>query len=333
MSGAPQVVTVSFPPLGRQADYVWDPRRGEPRPGDLVVVEGFRGHALGRLIAGPHKRSGGGGKVRSFVRTASEADLKKQADFERREDTVLRKAIGWARDEGRPWKVVRVVADGLAEKFTICFAASERQDCKEDAAILGRRLGARVELRQLGMRDAARTLGGLGRCGRELCCSTFLPAYPKSNIRLAKEQNLALAGDKTSGVCGKTLCCLSYEADFYKAQLKWLPRPGKRARTVGGLEGRVVGVDVFRLTFDLIGPDRRRQSLPAAQWVGNAGKDLPEPEIAAPASAQAVVQLGRSRRPPPRRDAPSSPPSSSPPHSGDKPSKSRRRRRGKKDPT
>jgi cell fate regulator YaaT (PSP1 superfamily) len=328
MSGsAARVVTVSFPPLGRQADYAVESGGSVPTPGSLVVVEGFRGLALGRLIQGPHEPGGKAGRVRRFVREAQDDDVAAQAEFEAREHGVLRRALGWVRDKQRPWKIVRVVGDGVAQKFTICFAARERQDCKEDAAVLGRLLGCRIELRQLGQRDTARSLGGLGRCGRELCCSSFLPEYPTSTIRMAKDQSISLAGDKTAGVCGKTLCCLSYESDFYKTQLQWLPRMSKRARTTDGLEGRVIGLDVFRLTFTLLDGHRRRHVLPAAAWAGNEGRELPEPEICAPASAPAVVKLGAPRAAP---NQPATPPQ-------DKPVKSRtgrnRRRRGKKDPT
>lgn len=345
----PQVVTVSFPPLGRQADYAVDSHRSVPALGALVVVEGFRGLALGRLVVGPHPRAGGGrgGRVRKYVRPARATDLKVQAEFEGREDRVLRQAIGWVRETGRPWKIVRVLGDGLAQKFTITFAARQRQECREDAIALGRRLDCRVELRQLGERDVARVLGGLGRCGREFCCSTFLVDYPNVNIRLAKEQNLALAGDKTSGVCGKTLCCLSYEGDFYKAQLRWLPKAGKRARTNEGLEGRVVGLDVFRLTFALLDGDRRRHVLPASAWDGNAERTVPTPEICAPASAAAIVRLGaadaepsgRPRRGPGQPTKPTA--DADTPQRGARPSegtpsrertgRSRRRRRPKKD--
>lgn len=341
----PQVVTVSFPPLGRQADYAVDAHRSVPAVGALVVVEGFRGVALGRLVVGPHPRRTGakGGRVRKYVRPARESDLRQQKEFEEREDRVLRQAIAWAREQRRPWKIVRVVGDGLAQKFTIAFAARERQECKEDAVALGRRLDCRVELRQLGLRDVARVLGGLGRCGRELCCSSFLVDYPNVNIRLAKEQNMALAGDKTTGVCGKTLCCLSYEGDFYKEQLRWLPRPGKRARTLDGLEGRVIGLDVFRLTFTLLDGDRRRHVLPAAAWEGNAERAVPEPEICVPASAAAIVQLpgsrpdspARPRAPEPPGDAASPPPrdarSPDDPPTRERAGRSRRRRRPKKD--
>ena len=199
--------------------------------------------------------------------------------------------------------------------------------------------------------------GGLGRCGRELCCTSFLTNFPAVNIRLAKEQNLALAGDKTSGVCGKTLCCLAFEGDFYKEQLRWLPRAGKRAKTKEGLEGRVIGLDVFRLTFTLLDGDRRRHVLPADAWQGNADREVPEPEICAPASASAIVALpGAGSRRPDRSPRSASSKSGSAPNAsaagdgggtrGSRPSedtpgaprkgrdrrgRGRRRRRGKKD--
>ncbi len=323
------VVSVGFPPLGIQADYATD-GRVDLHPGTLVVVEGLRGKALGRVVRGPHVPSGGrggkGGRVRRVLRPANAEDLAAQNAFQAREIEALREGLGYLREQKLPWKIVRVFSDGLARKFTICFAAEERQEARDAAKELGRRLRCKVDLRQVGTRDSARVQGGLGRCGRELCCSTFLPDYPKVNIRHAKQQGMALVADKTSGVCGRTLCCLSYETDFYKAQQQWLPRISKRATTVDGMEGRVIGLDVFRLTFTLLDSNRRRHVLPATAWTGNEGKDVPAPDVEPPAAAPVIAMP--SRRPPPPASTPAPPAETK----ASRPRNRRRRRRPKKGP-
>lgn len=273
------VVTVSFAPLGHTGEYTVDPSTRELGPGSLVVVEGFKGITLGRVVGDPHEPTGGnrGGRLRRVVRPASEADLRVQEAAEQREDEAFRVALAWIRQQRLPWKLVRVTADGLAHKVTLCIVANERQDVRDAGKALGRALSMRVLIRQIGAREMAKTLGGVGRCGKELCCSTFLPDFPKSNVRHAKDQNLALSPAKTSGVCGRTLCCLTYEHDSYLEHRKWLPRAGKRARTVEGLEGKVVALDVLKHTWVLRDDRGRRHPLTARDWDGNADREVPEP--------------------------------------------------------
>jgi cell fate regulator YaaT (PSP1 superfamily) len=273
-------VTVSFAPLGQKGEYQVDTSRVPARPGLLVVVEGLRGLTLGMVISEPKALSGkGGGRIRKVVRPARASDLKSQEEAEGREPEAFRLALAQIRQRQLPWKLLRVLADGVAGRMTFCFAAEQRAETRDVAQALERALGLQIEMRQLGPRDIAKVLGGLGRCGRELCCSSWLPQYPESSIRMAKDQNLALSQDKTSGVCGKNLCCLAYEHAFYQERRKWLPKLGKRARTVEGLEGRVVGVDVLQQLFTLLDLDGRRHVLPAAAWEGNAGKVVPEAEV------------------------------------------------------
>lgn len=271
------VATVSFPPLGQKAEYLVDPGRADIAPGTQVVVESGPGLALGRVVRAPRVVARKGPRLQKIVRPARPADLDLQRQAETREPEAVRLTLRWIRDHGRPWKLVSVTPDGVAGKLTICFASDAREDSRQAAKDLSRILDVRVDLRQVGLRDLSRVTGGMGRCGRELCCASWLASYPAPSIRMAKDQNLALAPDKTAGICGKTLCCLAYEHEQYRELRRWLPKLGKRARTTDGLEGRVVGVDVLRLTFALIDEQGRRVTLPAEAWEGNAGKDVPEP--------------------------------------------------------
>jgi cell fate regulator YaaT (PSP1 superfamily) len=293
------VVTVTFDLVGRRGDYAVDTRRIRPAVGDLVVVQSRRGQALGRVVRGPHAPSGrGGGRIRKVTRLAGPRDIETQRAAEARVPELFRAALQELRDRGAALKLVAAVPDGIAGLVTYYTAGSERLDPEELAKAIGRRVGLRVHIKQLGQRDEAKALGGLGRCGQELCCSTFLPSYPATSIRQAKEQGMALASDRTAGVCGKTLCCLAYEADLYAARRKFLPKIGKRARTIDGVGGKVIGVDVMRGTFTLLDLDRgTRQVLPAEAWEKNADCEVPPPEfprtLAAPKTGGLRDRIGK----------------------------------------
>jgi len=127
----------------------------------------------------------------------------------------------------------------------VYFVSEERVDFRDLVKELSTQLGARVELRQVGARDEAKMVGGIGSCGRELCCSTFLPSFAPVSIKMAKDQNLVLNPTKVAGQCGRLKCCLVFENDQYVELRKGLPKVGKRVRTPGG-DGRVVELDVLR---------------------------------------------------------------------------------------
>lgn len=328
MSGSARtVVTVAFPPTGKSGEFAIEPGRITVGPGALVVVEGFRGVRLGRVVSEPHAPTSGGGQVRKVVRPARDADLAAQRRAAASEGELFRRVLVWVREQGHPWKLVTLLADGVAGIVTICVAAEDRLDVREDAKALSRALQTHVIVRQVGMRDFAKVLGGVGRCGREFCCSSFLSNFPKTSIRQAKDQGLALNPEKTSGVCSRTLCCLSYEQPTYLERRKWLPKQGKRA-TAGELEGKVIGVDVLRQRFTLLTDDRRRHVLDATDWDRNRDREVPEPLVAPRRPAEPLVAL-------PGRSKPAERPSEiESPHGGEEGASKRRRRprgRGRKD--
>ena len=139
----------------------------------------------------------------------------------------------------------RVELHGGGSRAIFYFAADQRIDFRELVRELASRVHARVEMRQVGVRDEAKMVGGIGSCGRELCCSTFLPKFAPVSIKMAKNQNLALNPTKVSGQCGRLKCCLVYEEANYVEAAKRLPRSGKRVTTPEGV-GRVGDVDVLR---------------------------------------------------------------------------------------
>ena len=315
---APQVRTVvgvTFDQWGRAGDFSIDPARVIATVGSLVIVESARGQRIGRVTTPPHAATGSsGGRIRRVVRVASASDLSRHDGAQRREPEAFRAALTLIRRRRLPVKLLKVLLDGVAGRATLFVAAPDAVDLGDLAAVLGTTLDLSVEVRAVGMRDLARAVGGVGRCGRELCCSTFLTEYPKTSVRMAKDQNLALNDDRTSGVCGKTLCCLAYEHAFYKDRRQWLPKLGKQARTADGrLEGKVIGVDMMALSFTLLDNRRTRHTVPARDWERNVGRELPEADDAPPAEAAdealsrpapAAHETPRQRRPRPKKDPP-----------------------------
>ena len=309
------IVGVTFDQWGRAGDYSIDPQRVQTVPGTLVIVESRRGVRMGRVTTPPRAAAeSGGGRIRRVVRVAGRKDFDTQEAALAREPEAFRLALTLIRERGLALKLLKVLLDGIAGRGTFFVAAPDKLQMGDLGTVLGERLGLRVEVRQLGLRDMAKTVGGVGRCGRELCCSTHLTDYPRTSIRMAKDQNLSLNDDRTSGVCGRPMCCLAYEHEHYKELRTWLPRLGKRARTADGtLEGKVIGVDAMRLEFTLLTDDYKRHKVPARAWERNIDKEVPEPENTSRPAAQA--------------SAPTAPPPPDPPASASKKKPARRRRR------
>ena len=146
-------------------------------------------------------------------------------------------------------------------RITIYFTADRRVDFRALVRELAGLLRARIELRQIGARDEAARLGGVGRCGREFCCSTWLTQPGPVNLALAKDQHLSLNPAQISGGCGRLLCCLKYEHEFYLTARKRFPKEGKTIRTLVGAE-RVVAVDIFRERVSLRSDEHGPRTIP-----------------------------------------------------------------------
>jgi hypothetical protein len=205
----------------------------------------------------------------------------------------------------------------------IYFSAEKRVDFRKLVKQLAREFRTRIELRQIGARDEARLLGGIGNCGRELCCITWLQEFLRISVRMAKDQDLPLSPMKISGVCGRLLCCLSYECDQYRAIKAELPEVGEQVVTLHG-KGKVVGVNVPKeaVTVEIhrgLTVEASAQELAEAKQLAAEGKLQPVPLTAAAIHIGRQDASSRSRR----RAASAAAPSSSS-------KKSRRRRRRKK---
>jgi len=183
--------------------------------------------------------------LRSVVRVATEQDARQATDLRRGEDDVRRRVSERAQSHGLAMKISDAEWQWDRKKLTVYFTAEQRVDFRALVRELAAQYHTRIELRQIGARDEAARLGGVGRCGREYCCSTWLTTLSPVSLSLAKHQHLSLNPTQISGGCGRLLCCLRYEHDFYLAQRKRFPKEGKSIRTGRGME-RVTAVDIFR---------------------------------------------------------------------------------------
>lgn len=212
--------------------------------GDQVVVETEQGYTLG-TVERACRRACCAEPPRRVLRRIDGNDLRQQT----RNFTREREAFLFCRERIKlrnlPMKLIRVEYLHGGNKAIFYFAAENRVDFRELVKDLASRLHTRIVMRQVGVRDEARMTGGIGSCGCELCCATWLPRFEPVSIRMAKDQNLVLNPQKVSGQCGRLKCCLAYEEAQYVAARKTVPKVGKRVSTPGG-EGKVQDVDILR---------------------------------------------------------------------------------------
>lgn len=186
-----------------------------------------------------------GPATRRVLRRATPEDIGQADELRRAEEGDRRKIIERVRHHGLDMKVSDVEWQWDRNKLTVYFTAEKRVDFRALVRDLAACFHTRIELRQIGVRDEAARLGGVGRCGRAYCCSTWLTALSPVSLALAKDQHLSLNPAQISGGCGRLLCCLKYEHEFYVAARKRFPREGKTLQTLRGPE-KVIAVDIFR---------------------------------------------------------------------------------------
>jgi cell fate regulator YaaT (PSP1 superfamily) len=224
-----------------------------------VIVDVERGQDLGRVsavgdvAATKCTRCGscGGGESdpgasrRRILRPATPEDVAAALALRKDEEGVRRAARDKVHEHGLPMKVTDAEWQWDRKKLTLYFTAEQRVDFRTLVRDLAARFHTRIELRQIGARDEARRLSGVGRCGREYCSASWLPELKPVNLSVAKAQHLSLNPTQISGPCGRLLCCLHYEHDFYVESRKRFPKEGKVLRTSVGDE-KVLSVDIFR---------------------------------------------------------------------------------------
>jgi cell fate regulator YaaT (PSP1 superfamily) len=232
---------VSFERYGRL--YYLDPGPHSPRVGDKVLVPTDSGPEVAECIWAPQWVDEEVGGLPVLAGFAAEEHLARDERNRGRRADARVAAKRFIRQHDLPMKVVAVDYLDRDNAFTIYFSAPHRVDFRALVRDLARELSARIELRQLGARDEARAQGGIGPCGRDLCCATFLKDFEPVSVRMAKDQDLPLNPLKISGACGRLMCCLKYEHPLYmEAKATW-PKRGETVETPQG-RGRVTGHNV-----------------------------------------------------------------------------------------
>jgi cell fate regulator YaaT (PSP1 superfamily) len=215
--------------------------------GDYVIVQTVRGQEAGQVAFPPREvpQDQIPGTLKGILRRATALDLTQMERYHQREKQVLYRCREEVAEHKLMMKVIRAEYNFDGSYLTFYFTAEKRVDFRALVKELARIFKARIELRQVGVRDEVKLLGGYGLCGRPHCCATWLPEFRPISIRMAKQQNLPLSPMEISGVCGRLLCCLAYENDYYADVKKRLPRQGSRIQTPQG-EGQVISQNILQ---------------------------------------------------------------------------------------
>lgn len=273
-----QTVEVRFKGT-RKGYFLWEDEADPIRVKEAVVVEAERGRDLGRVTAVGDMATKKCGScsgcavgeaaqepapMKPVLRRATADDLKIYQEIRLSEEEVRQKVIQRVRAHELLMKVSDTEWQWDRNKLTIYFTADKRVDFRALVRDLASLFRTRIELRQIGVRDEAARLSGVGRCGREYCCSTWLKELSPVNLGLAKDQHLSLNPSQISGGCGRLLCCLKYEHDFYVTTRKRFPKEGKTLKTTVGAE-KVIAVDIFRERVFLRHEEHGSRIIPLAQ--------------------------------------------------------------------
>ena len=223
-----RIVPLKFQQAGRQ--YKFDAQSLELKAGDKVIVETDRGRAMAIVVIPPREIPDNEAPegLKNILRTATEEDLALAETNTSREKDAYRHCVERIKSRKLEMKLVRAEYAFDGSKIIFYFTADGRIDFRELVKDLAHYFHTRIEMRQIGVRDEAKLVGGLGICGRELCCSSFLTQFNPVSVKMAKEQGLALNPTKISGQCGRLLCCLGYEFETYTQLKKGMPKQGKK---------------------------------------------------------------------------------------------------------
>lgn len=241
------IVGVRFKRAGRI--YYFDPSGIELEVNDYVVVKTVHGLELGHVVIAPRQvlASELTEPLKPVVRKAEPEDIERAQELEDKEREALAECAKLVAKLNLPMKLISAEYNLDGNHLIFFFSADERVDFRELVRELTGRLKIRVELRQVGPRDGAKLIGGFGRCGRPLCCMSFLGEFAPVSIKMAKEQNLPLNPMKISGCCGRLLCCLVYENEQYRKMKEKMPKEGQQVSTPMGVAS-VVGSNLLKET-------------------------------------------------------------------------------------
>lgn len=245
------VVGISFKDNGRV--YFFDPNEMDIKVNDYVIVETERGLQFGKAVTKVCEKNKQNLNLplKKVIRRATEEDKRiNEENFEEAKKAMI-ECEKLIKKYNLNMKLMDASFTFQREQLMFHFLSDVRIDFRELAKNLASIFKTRIELRQVGVRDKAKEIGGLGPCGRSLCCSDFLVNFDSVSINMAKNQNLSLNPTKINGSCGRLLCCLTYENDVYEEYRKKLPNIGEK-RTYKGKEGRVVEVNILKKSYKIL---------------------------------------------------------------------------------
>ena len=247
-----KIVGVRFRKAGKI--YYFDPAGMEIETGTHVIVETARGIEFGTVMIPPREIEENGvvQPLKPVIRIATEADEMTEQKNKEKEKEAFQICLEKIAKHKLEMKLVEAEYTFDNNKLLFYFTADGRIDFRELVKDLASVFRTRIELRQIGVRDETKILGGIGICGRPLCCSTYLSEFIPLSIKMAKEQNLSLNPTKISGVCGRLMCCLKNEEETYEYLNSRLPNVGDHVTTIEGLKGEVQSVSVLRQLVKVI---------------------------------------------------------------------------------
>ena len=242
-----KIIGVQFQKNGKM--YYFDSNEFDVKTGDYVVVDTTRGPDLGEVVMGTREIEGEETRfpLKKTLRIATEQDVQHGRDNRQKEKEAFSVCQKKIQEHKLEMKLVSVEYAFDNSKILFFFTANGRVDFRSLVKDLASIFKMRIELRQIGVRDEAKMLGGLGPCGRPICCGAFLDQFQPVSIKMAKEQNLSLNPTKISGVCGRLMCCLKYEQEHYEMTRKRMPKVGKDVITPGGT-GPVTELNIVKET-------------------------------------------------------------------------------------
>ena len=241
-----KVIGVRFRQAGKI--YFFSPGKLEIKTQDRVIVETARGVEFGKVVTGPKDVEDDKitQPLKSVIRIANEEDYKKEEKNREKEKEAFNICLEKIRKHGLEMKLIDAEYTFDNNKVLFYFTADGRIDFRELVKDLASVFKTRIELRQIGVRDETKIMGGIGICGRTLCCHAHLSEFVPVSIKMAKEQNLSLNPTKISGMCGRLMCCLKHEEETYEYLNRKLPNVGDYVTTDDGLKGEVHSVNVLR---------------------------------------------------------------------------------------
>ena len=247
-----RVIGVRFRPAGKI--YFFAPGKLEIQTGDKVIVDTARGVEFGSVVTGPKDVEDDKitPPLKPVIRVATEDDKKKEEKNRVKEKEAFEICLEKIRKHGLEMKLIDAEYTFDNNKVLFYFTADGRIDFRELVKDLASVFRTRIELRQIGVRDETKIRGGIGICGRPLCCHTYLSEFAPVSIKMAKEQNLSLNPTKISAVCGRLMCCLTNEEETYEELNSHLPVSGDHVTTPEGLKGDVHSVNVLRQLVKVI---------------------------------------------------------------------------------